>query len=251
MDKSTLTTGQAAELCSVTRDAILKWVKSGKLQAFQTAGGHFRINRGNLDSYLGSSKINKFLKKSKGKKVPIYCWEYYSVNGEIKADCRECVVYKSKTERCFILSQFGKAVGFKGIHCKETCFSCEYFNHIDRDVLTGLIISGNHKLVKRLKAEQNGKLVLHFARNDYEASALLQDFIPDFIVVDGTPGSAHAEEVCSNLADDKRIGDVPIIIAVKGKKRMRKQHKNVKGYVKFPIYMEDLTEYFLGLKKSN
>ena len=45
-DKSNLlTTGQAAKLCSVTPDTILKWLKRGRLNGVRTAGGHYRIER--------------------------------------------------------------------------------------------------------------------------------------------------------------------------------------------------------------
>ena len=40
-----LSTGEVARLCGVTRDAVLKWIKKGKLPATQTPGGHFRIPR--------------------------------------------------------------------------------------------------------------------------------------------------------------------------------------------------------------
>ncbi len=39
-----LTTGQAAKLCEVTPDTVLKWIRKGRLRGGRTAGGHFRIN---------------------------------------------------------------------------------------------------------------------------------------------------------------------------------------------------------------
>ena len=44
-----LTTGEAAQICSVTRDTIFKWIRSGYLPARRTAGGHHRIDRNDLD----------------------------------------------------------------------------------------------------------------------------------------------------------------------------------------------------------
>ena len=49
---STVSTGKAAELCSVTPDAVLKWIKTGKIQATRTAGGHYRISKECLKPFL-------------------------------------------------------------------------------------------------------------------------------------------------------------------------------------------------------
>ena len=36
------TTSEVARYCAVTNDGVLKWIKSGKLRAFSTPGGHGR-----------------------------------------------------------------------------------------------------------------------------------------------------------------------------------------------------------------
>lgn len=38
-----LTTGQVARACQVSLVAIKKWIREGKLKAFRTPGGHYRI----------------------------------------------------------------------------------------------------------------------------------------------------------------------------------------------------------------
>lgn len=82
-----LTTGQAARLCSVTPDTILKWIKSGRLEAHRTAGGHYRIKRRHLsDLELVPPRPRNFS----------YCWEFYSSDGSIQAKCKNCVVYRTR-----------------------------------------------------------------------------------------------------------------------------------------------------------
>ena len=50
MSERYLSTGQAAGICSVSPDTILKWIRSGKLPARKTAGGqqmskmHMQVN---------------------------------------------------------------------------------------------------------------------------------------------------------------------------------------------------------------
>src|ERR1700741_7377 len=41
--KRYLTTGRVGEMLEVSPAAIKKWIKQGKLAAFRTPGGHFRI----------------------------------------------------------------------------------------------------------------------------------------------------------------------------------------------------------------
>lgn len=38
-----LTTGQVAEACEVSLVTVKKWITHGKIRAFQTPGGHFRV----------------------------------------------------------------------------------------------------------------------------------------------------------------------------------------------------------------
>ena len=49
------TTSEVARYCAVTNDGVLKWIKSAKLRAFSTPGGHYRISaedfRGFLEKY--------------------------------------------------------------------------------------------------------------------------------------------------------------------------------------------------------
>ena len=47
-----LTTGQVAEYCQVSQATILNWIKKGKLEAYATPGGHFRILLADLLSLL-------------------------------------------------------------------------------------------------------------------------------------------------------------------------------------------------------
>jgi excisionase family DNA binding protein len=51
-----LTLGQAARYLGVAQSTIRKWSDSGRLPAFYTPGGHRRFRRGDLDSFLGSSR---------------------------------------------------------------------------------------------------------------------------------------------------------------------------------------------------
>ncbi len=46
------TTGEVAALCHVTINAVKKWIASGKISAFRTPGGHYRINEEDFKTFL-------------------------------------------------------------------------------------------------------------------------------------------------------------------------------------------------------
>jgi excisionase family DNA binding protein len=47
-----LTTGQVAKWCHVSRASVLNWIRNGKLKAYSTPGGHFRILASDLLPFL-------------------------------------------------------------------------------------------------------------------------------------------------------------------------------------------------------
>ena len=46
------TTSEIARYCAVTNDGVLKWIKSSKLRAFSTPGGHYRISAEDFRAFL-------------------------------------------------------------------------------------------------------------------------------------------------------------------------------------------------------
>ena len=72
MNKEYLTTFQAAQVMSVTPDSILKWIKSGLLNARKTPGGHYRVSRKNLETLLEGKGNKTQTKPTHQKKVFVY-----------------------------------------------------------------------------------------------------------------------------------------------------------------------------------
>lgn len=52
-----LTTGQAARYCSVSQATIINWIRKGKLEAYATPGGHYRILLPDFLSFLEIYKM--------------------------------------------------------------------------------------------------------------------------------------------------------------------------------------------------
>ncbi len=51
------TTSEVARYCAVTNDGVLKWIKSGKLRAFSTPGGHYRVSQEDFRAFLEKFKM--------------------------------------------------------------------------------------------------------------------------------------------------------------------------------------------------
>lgn len=56
--KRPYTTGEIAAFCHVTINAVKKWIASGKLEAFKTPGGHFRVSHDSFVSFLDKYKLD-------------------------------------------------------------------------------------------------------------------------------------------------------------------------------------------------
>ena len=57
MDKETLTTFEAARVCRTSYTSIIRWIKSGKIKAFTTPGGHRRILKKDLTDFMVQHNI--------------------------------------------------------------------------------------------------------------------------------------------------------------------------------------------------
>ncbi len=56
-DKAVFTTFEAAKLCHVSPLSIINWVNAGRLPAFRTPGGHRRIRREDLITFMKENGI--------------------------------------------------------------------------------------------------------------------------------------------------------------------------------------------------
>ena len=52
-----LSTGEVARYCGVSPGAVWKWVKKGRLKAYRTPGGEYRIERGAFKAFLRENDL--------------------------------------------------------------------------------------------------------------------------------------------------------------------------------------------------
>jgi excisionase family DNA binding protein len=205
-----LSTGQVAQLMSVTSDTVLKWIKSGRLRASRTAGGHYRIAQNDLDRLIDGG----YETERAGDGDFLYCWEYYATDGEPGESCLECLVFRTRARRCYEMSDLGREVGYAGAYCTNTCDECSYYQEVVGRRRRVLIVSESAKLRHRLGRERSDTNIdLMFAASEYECSAACHDFKPEFVVIDGSLPKPMRASLCYHLAADPRLPGVQIIVA--------------------------------------
>jgi excisionase family DNA binding protein len=128
MIKEYLTTFEAAKILSVSPDAVLKWIKSGILNARRTPGGHHRIAKSSIEKLLS---LNEKIYSSKQDKQEFqYCWEFNCRSDNCPEDCESCVVYNIRAERCYKMLSFPEEFGHLKLYCKTSCEECNYFKFV-------------------------------------------------------------------------------------------------------------------------
>ncbi len=251
MEKYSFTTGKAAKACGVTPDTVLKWIKRGKVKALRTAGGHYRINSDSLDPFIIKEKKSDAPVDLTGlqKKSDIsYCWEYHSRNGIIKAGCRDCMVFRAKAEKCYMMAGLGQDAGHLGICCQESCTTCEFFRFINKSKFNVLIITDNEDMKSKLRSEPHSELAFEFSCCGYETAMVVQDFRPDYIVIDDSMQKFVTEEISRHLLKDQRIHGAQIILAVREHESQKLQCEGICASIKFPFDVKDLNSCFAELR---
>ncbi|MBU8934006.1 MAG: excisionase family DNA-binding protein [candidate division Zixibacteria bacterium] len=214
--KDYLTTGQIAALCSVTPDTVLKWIRAGRLSARRTPGGHHRVPRSALDSFLGSGESTPTTQK----RASIhYCWEFNSQDGKITSECQDCVVYRSRSLRCYEISGLPIKAGHARRFCKSSCEECDYFKMVRGQAPNVLVVTDQQDVRTSLEVDSE-----HFSYNvkitdcEYRCSMEIEGFRPDYVVIDCSLGSIRSRDFAQLLADDPRIPFVKVILVGNGRK---------------------------------
>ena len=215
-DSSWLTTGQAAKLCSVTPDTILKWIRKGRLQGVRTAGGHYRVQRRDLE-HLATPTDEAYRSQPERRSSnpnPLRCWEYLGDGGGVKENCKSCVVYRTRATRCFELAQLGIDNGHGREFCQTGCSDCIYYRRVKGLATNVLVITSDADLTKELTTDEIAGLDLRFAGNGYQASAMINEFRPAFVLVDRETTTGGGDDVLKCLAHDPRVPGLKVILAV-------------------------------------
>ena len=237
MSSKLLTTGQAAKICAVTPDSVLKWVKSGRLPAQKTPGGHNRIDREDLERFLGMRQPEP----AKKTKSFSYCWEFYSPDEELRDSCRDCTVFRTRARRCYEMARLVPNAGNTGQFCTHSCDDCEYFREVHLRDTNVLVISDDPSLTTRLKESSEAlPFNLEFADCEYTASATINTFPPDFAIVDCGLGRERSRDIRRHLKEDPRIPVVRLILAAEPGGFPETCDQEVLAYLEKPFSLSEI-----------
>lgn len=212
--KKYFTTGEAATLCSVTPNTVYKWIRSGRLPAQRTPGGHHRIAREILLSLLRANGKGEIARQESDSFL--YCWQFNAKNGVVPKGCRACIVYRSRTRRCYEMSRLPQEAGHTGLFCQSTCQECEYYHLVHGQRPNVLVITDQSKVQSSLRRlGQNPQFNLEVTDCEYRCSMLVDRFRPDYVVIDCSLGPDRSREFAKLLNEDARIPLVRVVLVGK------------------------------------
>jgi excisionase family DNA binding protein len=248
-----LTTGEAAKLCAVTPDTILKWIKKGRLGGVRTAGGHYRIERQTLEPLIASPAQAGGPSQPPSDRHPqtLRCWEYLSDRGAVRDSCRQCVVFRVRAGRCFLMAGLEPDVGHARQFCQSSCEDCVYYRRVKGLATNVLLISADDELIDRLGNEEHEAITLRFARNGYDASAMIEGFRPAFVAIDLESIPDGNKGLFESLAADPRIPGLRVILVlppgVRGQKLRPPTNDLVVSVVTKPFSTRQIADLVSGL----
>jgi len=124
------------------------------------------------------------------------------------------MVFMAKAEKCYLMAGFGDKSDHPGVHCKSSCFECEFFKFLDKPLMNVLIVSENADMCNQLKSEVSDNIIMKFSSCGYETATIIQTFQPDFIVIDDTLVSSKPDDLCRHLINDPRVHGAQIVLAL-------------------------------------
>ncbi|NIM52698.1 MAG: excisionase family DNA-binding protein [Gemmatimonadales bacterium] len=211
MESDLLRTGEVARLCGVTPDAVLKWIKQGKLPATRTAGGHYRVSR-KACAALGFGGSTE--DKSEGPQAPVRCWEYFGHQGTPQEACRSCLVYLARAQHCYRLAELGERTGHRRVFCETDCRDCSFYRACHGLATTVLVITRDEALTRRLEKQTDAtKVSLRFARSGYESSTLVGAFRPAVVLMDSDLPEVREGRLLDSIMHDDRVPGVKVFVA--------------------------------------
>ncbi|MHC5078704.1 MAG: helix-turn-helix domain-containing protein [Planctomycetota bacterium] len=246
MARKFLTTGQAAEYCSVTPDTILRWIRSGILPARRTAGGHHRIDERDLDRILNLRGDRKGAALDGLFRRFRYCWEF-NEEGKLNEGCKKCAVYLMRAQRCYEFGKFAADDFHPKIYCKTTCEECDYFKEVHGRTTNVLVVTDDGQLASSLKkAAEATRFSLEVVDCEYTCSMAVDRFKPDFVIVDCSLGQGASRDITHHLAEDPRVPFVRVVLAGNEGEFPTECEKVIFARLNRPFGVDDIEECIAG-----
>ena len=119
-----LSTTEASKYCHVSRLTVINWAKKGLIPTRKTPGGHRRISKNDMLSFMKDHGIDHSDSDLSSPDINFkWCWDYHKDEKWKNHKCRGCLVHLTHAKKCYALRD---KVGHKRIFCKFNCENCQY-----------------------------------------------------------------------------------------------------------------------------
>jgi hypothetical protein len=144
------------------------------------------------------------------------------------------------------MADLGLETGHARRFCQTSCEDCVYYRRVNRLPTCVLVITADEGVPERLAKEENESIAVRVAHNAYDASAIIHDFRPAFVVVDEGLLAAGEGGLLDSLASDPRVPGLRIILAVSpsrtGRKRDRAKSSLIDGVIEAPFTLRQIAD---------
>ncbi len=245
------TTSQVAEILSVSSDTVLRWVRSGKIPSYRTLGGHSRIPAQVIEGLVrDTERADRIPAGLKGDQPHLRCWDFYAQAGG-ESTCRECPTFRSRSRRCYEIRFIPEDFEQLGLSCPTSCQKCEYFRIARPQATSALIVSRSEKWLRKLGDQAvDPELVLRFARSEYECARVVEEFRPDFFVLDSGVGTSRTREICRHLHADPRVPISRVLITSRRPRWSEACDREICGWIKKPFSATQLRDLVTGVGRA-
>ncbi len=131
------------------------------------------------------------------------------------------------------MSNLPDEAGHAKLFCTGTCDECDYFSLVRGQKINVLVISDRSNLRSMLKKDSQGiSYNLAFSDCEYHCSMVIENYRPDYVVMDCSLGVKRSREFAKNIAQDPRIPFVRVILADESFEFPEECDKQIFAYIK-------------------
>ena len=100
------------------------------------------------------------------------------------------------------------------VFCDQHCEDCSYFQEMHGKRANVLVVTDDQVLSSALIAQADGaRFNLEITDCEYNCSAIIDHFKPDFVIIDSNLGIRVSQQMSSHIMKDPRIPYVRVVIA--------------------------------------
>jgi DNA-binding NtrC family response regulator len=144
------------------------------------------------------------------------------------------------------MAGLGPEIGHSRQFCQSSCQACVYYRRVKGLATNVLVITSDEAVIERLAKEENGSVAVRFARNSYDASAIIQDFRPAFAVIDEELLATSETKLLDSLASDHRVPGLRMILAAapgaRGRRRGGEKNNLIVNVVEKPLSLREIVD---------